>query len=451
MRRIILFLLVAIASLHSANLDDLLASVQKDNALQQKIDKERERKFLSDLNKAKELLKATEVSLNAQKKKTQALKKSFEDQKELIIKLKSDLDKKSETLQGVFSIVKQNARDLSSLLKVSMTSAELGTRGVLLDELSAKDATPTSNQIEELWRLYLEEIIESGKVKNSSVFVINNDGQREKRDVTRVGLFTAFDKEGYLTYDESLDAFVKLSKQPSGSELELIYKYYTTDDGFVTFLIDPTKGVLFNMLKEKATIQDRVEQGGIIGYIILILGLMALLFALYKYLFFTKTLSRIKKQILSSEVSLDNPLGRILGSFEKHKHKDIQTIEGKMDAAVLKEIPELQNGLAMIKLVSAVAPLLGLLGTVTGMIETFQSITLFGTGDPKLMAGGISQALMTTVLGLVVAIPVLFIYSLLSSLSKEIIEVLTQQSSGLVAKRLEMTAVEINEYDKSTQ
>ena len=148
-------------------------------------------------------------------------------------------------------------------------------------------------------------------------------------------------------------------------------------------------------------------------------------------------------------MDISNPLGRILASFEKYKDKDINTIESKMDTAILKELPSIQAGLPMIKLVAAVAPLLGLLGTVTGMIETFQSITLFGTGDPKLMAGGISQALMTTVLGLVVAIPILFIYNVVFSKSKKIIEILTQQSSVLVAKQLEMLSETPDEYSKN--
>ncbi|MEA3523503.1 MAG: MotA/TolQ/ExbB proton channel family protein, partial [Campylobacterota bacterium] len=160
---------------------------------------------------------------------------------------------------------------------------------------------------------------------------------------------------------------------------------------------------------------------------------------------------KIKKQVISSEIDESNPLGRILKSFEKHKSKDLTTIESKLDSALIKEIPSIQSGLPMIKLIAAVAPLLGLLGTVTGMIETFQSITLFGTGDPKLMAGGISQALMTTVLGLVVAIPILFIYNIVNAKAKKIIEILMQQSSAVVAKHLELLHVSPESYKNTNE
>ena len=83
------------------------------------------------------------------------------------------------------------------------------------------------------------------------------------------------------------------------------------------------------------------------------------------------------------------------------------------------------------------ATLLGLLGTVTGMIATFQSITLFGTGDPKLMAGGISQALITTVLGLIAAIPLLLLHNFVATRSKDLVQILEERSAGMVASRAE--------------
>jgi biopolymer transport protein ExbB len=84
-----------------------------------------------------------------------------------------------------------------------------------------------------------------------------------------------------------------------------------------------------------------------------------------------------------------------------------------------------------------VAPLMGLLGTVTGMIQTFQVITLYGAGDPKMMAGGISQALITTVLGLVVAIPMVLIHTLVGGQSRKIINIINSQSAGIVAQHSE--------------
>ena len=450
MKNFLFIVLIALSGLHAQSLDELLNDVVIDTAKQAKMDREREAAFLSNLDEAKKLLEEAKRELKSQKETTADLKTTFEKQKNIIAEYNQELEKKSENLKDLFAIVKQESRDFSSLIKTSMTSAELKDRDLFLDKLANSREILGIDDIKQFWNLYLQEIIESGKIKTFSTEVVDTHGESVGADVTRVGLFTAFDGKEYLRYDDSLQSFVKLARQPGSGGLGYIQDYETAAEDQVTpVLIDPTRGVLFSMLKEKATIEDRVEQGGIIGYIILVLGRITLLFAGYKYFRLFTTSSKINKQIKSGEAQEDNPLGRILLSFEKHRSKDIATLESKMDTAILKEIPEIQSGLPMIKLVAAVAPLLGLLGTVTGMIETFQSITLFGTGDPKLMAGGISQALMTTVLGLVVAIPVLFIFSILASQSKKIIEIITQQSSALVAKHMEMLNGDITDYDQS--
>jgi biopolymer transport protein ExbB len=133
----------------------------------------------------------------------------------------------------------------------------------------------------------------------------------------------------------------------------------------------------------------------------------------------------------------DNPLGRVLKVYADNKHVDMETLELKLSEAIIKETPRLQRFLLFLKIISVVAPLMGLLGTVTGMIQTFQAITLFGTGDPTLMAGGISQALVTTVLGLTVAIPMVLLHTIVSGRSRRIINVLQEQSAGIVAQHSE--------------
>ena len=450
MKKILFLLCILLASINAQPLDDLLNDVIKDTKEQKSIDKKRETEFLTDLNKAKKLLSETKQALINEKQRTENLKTSFEKQKSAISHYRNELDNKSVNLKDLFAMLKQESRDFSSLLKTSMTSAELKNRDIFLEKLSHAGNIPNIDDIKKFLALYLQEIIESGKIKTFVTQVVDINGNKSNEDVTRVGLFSAFNDKQYLRYDDSLQAFVSLVRQPDSEYLDYIEEYKTNENKILPVLIDPTRGVLFSMLKEKATIQERIMQGGIIGYIILLLGGITILFAFYKYFRLFNINAKINKQLNNNEAAEDNPLGRILLSFNKHQSKDIATIESKMDTAILKEIPEIQSGLPMIKLVAAVAPLLGLLGTVTGMIETFQSITLFGTGDPKLMAGGISQALMTTVLGLVVAIPVLFIFSILTSQSKRIIEILTQQSSTVVAKQLEMINMDIKSHDQAS-
>jgi len=449
MKNILILISLIIFSVQASELDTLLKEVKIDTSSQVKLDKQREANFLGDLNKAKKLLKDTKRSLKREKQKTLRLKKEFEEQKIIIANYNKKLEKNTGSLKNLFAISKQEARDFSSLVKTSMTSSYIKGRDVFLDSFSSSNSVPSIIELRKLWKMYLEEIIESGKTLSYEAAVVDVHGAQTKQNVTRVGLFSAFDQDEYIRYDDSLQEFVKIMRQPNSSSKSYISDYRNTSDELTPMLIDPTRGVLFNMLKEKATISDRINQGGIIGYIILFLGALTILYAIYKYLKLVGENNKINKQMKNKEIDIKNGLGRILASFEKHKDKNIDTIESKMDTAILKELPEIQSGLPMIKLVAAVAPLLGLLGTVTGMIETFQSITLFGTGDPKLMAGGISQALMTTVLGLVVAIPVLFIYNIVHAKSKKIIEILTQQSSVLVAKQLEMLNVAPDEYRKN--
>jgi biopolymer transport protein ExbB len=200
-------------------------------------------------------------------------------------------------------------------------------------------------------------------------------------------------------------------------------------------MIDPTRGQLLNMLSLKPDLVERIRQGGIVGYIIIALAAIGLLLALVRYLYLVYISRKIKKQSRQlDEPSEDNALGRIAIVYKKSHEKAVDQKEVILEEAILKEIPAIERYNSLIKLLAAVSPLLGLLGTVTGMIITFQSITLFGTSDPKLMAGGISTALVTPVLGLSGAIPLLFAYTFIAAKSKSIIDLLEHQSLGLIAK-----------------
>jgi biopolymer transport protein ExbB len=180
-----------------------------------------------------------------------------------------------------------------------------------------------------------------------------------------------------------------------------------------------------------------VDQGGTVGYIILALGAIGLLIALERFVSLTLMGAKVKRQLKHTEARGDNPLGRVMAVQDKYPQVDTETLELKLSEAILREIPSITRNLTFIKIISVVAPLMGLLGTVTGMINTFQAITLFGTGDPKLMAGGISQALVTTVLGLVVAIPMTLLFAQLNTRSRSIVHVLQEQASGIIAERSE--------------
>ena len=286
--------------------------------------------------------------------------------------------------------------------------------------------------------LLQQEVYESGRVVRFNHLVTKADGEQAEMEVIRVGAFNLVSENGYLQYAAGEGSISELLRQPEGKYLG------TTDDmmdssggDIVTFGVDVTRGSILGLLVESPTIRDRIEQGGIVGYCIIALGIVGLLIAIWRWFGLSGDSRKVTAQLKRESASTDNPLGRVLAAYESNRGADTETIELKLSEAALKEMPGLTKGLLFIKVVSAVAPLMGLLGTVTGMIKTFQVITLYGAGDPKMMAGGISQALMTTVLGLVVAIPMVLLHTIVSGQSRKIINILQSQSAGLVAQHSE--------------
>jgi len=265
--------------------------------------------------------------------------------------------------------------------------------------------------------------------------VIAADGQEINDDVVRVGGFNIVSRAGYLQYTPETGNLSELSRQPQGRFTTTAAGLLDAHDGHVVFGLDPTRGQILATYLDRPSLRERIAQGGLVGYVIIGLGIIGILMALERLVSLNLIGTRVSAQIKSESPNTNNPLGRVLKVAEEQGDADVETLELKLGEAIFREMPKLTRSLLFIKIISVVAPLLGLLGTVTGMIVTFQAITLFGTGDPKLMAGGISQALVTTVLGLTVAIPVVLLHTLVSGRSKGILHVLQEQSAGIVATR----------------
>jgi biopolymer transport protein ExbB len=206
----------------------------------------------------------------------------------------------------------------------------------------------------------------------------------------------------------------------------------------IEFGLDPTGGSILKLLVQAPSLKERVEQGGTVGYIILVVGLVGLLIAVWRFIALFIEGAKVNRQLKSATFKNNNSLGRVMKAKDDYPEADIEALELHLTEAILGEVPKLGRSLSIIKVISVVAPLMGLLGTVSGMINTFQAITLFGTGDPKLMAGGISTALVTTVLGLVVAIPMTLLYAILNTRSKSIVYILQEQAAGVIAERAEV-------------
>ncbi|MBQ0776967.1 MAG: MotA/TolQ/ExbB proton channel family protein, partial [Pseudomonas sp.] len=333
-------------------------------------------------------------------------------------------------------VVRQTAGDTQSQWQDSLLNMQFPERMQTLESLSASRGIPTVEALENFWYLLQQDMTASGKISRFEAPVVGRDGEQRVLPVVSVGPFVALQGDDYLLYQPDTERLLVAPRQPEGSGL--IDEFTQPRNQLADLQVDPTRGNVIQQLQQTPSLIERVHQGGVVGYVIIALGVLGLVLALWRLGWLQRTSQRVDRQVADLDnLNRNNPLGRVLGVIgSRPKLDQLDTLELKLDEAILKETPSLERWQGLIKLLAAVAPLLGLLGTVTGMIATFQAITLFGTGDPKLMAEGISQALVTTVLGLVVAIPLLFMHSLVAARSKALIQLLEQQSAGLIALHL---------------
>jgi biopolymer transport protein ExbB len=253
--------------------------------------------------------------------------------------------------------------------------------------------------------------------------------------VIRAGAFTVISEGKFLVYDEG--QLRVLPRQPAGTYVDTVTSFEDSTGGLSRLAIDPSRGPILQVLIQTPDASERIEQGGIVGYLILTLGVLAGVLAIWRWISVSFTGRKVAAQKKSEKILSTNPLGRVIGVYEANRIADVETLELKLDEIIMREASSLEKFLWVVKVVSVVAPLMGLLGTVTGMIKTFQMITLFGTGDPKMMASGISEALVTTMLGLCVAIPMVLLHASVANTVKGVIEVLEEQAAGLIARRAE--------------
>lgn len=437
MIKYILATLLIINSSFALDLENLLHSVKQTSNKEIIDEKKRLKEFVENKNQQKELLLQAKKDLKLENIETKRLKKLIEANEEVLTSKEAELNVKIGDLGEMFGSVRQTSADFLTNYQRSFTASQFPQKEEIFTKFSNSKKLPTIEELTSFWHTMLDEIIQSGQVSTYQASVILQNGERNIQDVTRVGVFSAFSNGNFLKYSNDINSLIELSTQPSSAYTSNAKDFEASSNEIKSALVDPTRGTLFEMLGNNPTIMDRINQGGIVGYIIITLGVLGLLFAAYKIVFLNLIHTKIKKQQKNLEDYDDsNSLGKIAGVFYKNVNDSINDLEIKIGEAILKETNHIKKGQSFVKLLAAVTPLLGLLGTVTGMIATFQAITLFGTGDPKLMAGGISTALITTVLGLVTAIPLLFAYTYISSKAEAIVSVLEEQSIGMLAKTL---------------
>lgn len=421
----------------SLAMDKLLQEVRQGRLRDAQENLKREEAFKQDAARQDALIAEAQAKIAALESRSATLEEQFNANELAVEEKRAQRDERLGSLKELFGHLTGTAGDLRARFAQSITSAQFKDRSAFITAFIKKmnDDTelPTIEEIERLWFELHRELTESGRVVTFTTPV----GTEASREVVRVGLFNLVSEGDYLSYDGDTDAVSVLPRQPddytSGAA-----KLQKAESGYTALGVDPTGaagGGYLRALINNPTLAERWHQGKLVGYVITVVGVFGLIVAIWRFVALGAVMAKVNRQRKSTTASDDNPLGRVLLAGEQHATDDVETLEVKLGEAIIKERPAIQRGLPLIKIIAMVAPLMGLLGTVTGMIIVFQAITIYGAGDPKAMAGGISSALVTTVLGLIVAIPMLLCHTLLHSRARGLLHVLEEQTAGLVAQR----------------
>lgn len=434
----------AMAQDQAGSLDELLNMVQENKISESQEAQARLAEFRQQKNQQQQLLQEAEDIRAAEEQRAERLEATYEEQEIEVAAKIAQRNERLGSLRELFGHLTSTAGDLRATIDSSIVSAQYPERGEflndLIDKMNSNTRLPSIEEIEQLWFELQREMIASGQVVEFPGVVIKPNGETSEQQVVRIGTYNLVSNGKYLQFMPDDNQMMELPRQPDGSIQESAANLQAAETGLVRTGIDPTGptgGSLLAALIQSPTWEERWHQGGGVGYVITAVGIFGFILGIWRIIYLTGVSAKVSSQLKSSTPNTNNPLGRVLQVAEDNKHVDPETLELKLEEAVLKERPKIESGLALLKIIAAVAPLMGLLGTVVGMILTFQAITIFGAGDPKNMAGGISSALITTVLGLLVAIPTVLLHTLVNGRAKRVIHVLDEQTAGIIAENSE--------------
>ncbi len=396
----------------------------------------------ADFKKTEQELKAIKAQLEAKRTSVQnatdVLTKTFSDNENKLARLEEKLRLETGSLGELFGVVRQNAKELGAELSSTVNSVDRAEYTATVEQIIDAKSLPSMPQLSGLWMSMVEQIQASSELSKSQIAFINGEGNTQNVDAYRLGSIGLVTDQGYVSWNTQREDAIGYLKQPeNGPTLTSLSSLANGE--VASIVVDPSRGFMLEQLALTPSLSDRLQAGGVVGKVILGLLAIGLIIALVRGVSLSIARQKIRAQLKNPEQAGDNPLGRVLAVYNKEQNQTVEALELRLLEAVVDEQTHLEKGLSMLKLLAALAPMLGLLGTVTGMIETFQVITQFGNGDPKVIAGGISMALVTTVLGLVAAMPLLLAHNILSTQAENIRNILEKQGIGLVAEQAEKT------------
>lgn len=445
-RLVVLALLALVGGAWAQDQPDLEQLIEEAKQAQQEArayQEEREQRFQQQWKEMAKDYAPLEAEVEQKLQAVEALEARLEASNDEVRSARQSLSDRLGPYADLYGAVRQQAAELERDLATSLTNAARPQRVAGVGALARGEQLADLSQLNGLLVTLLEELKAQGETASFTTAVLRPEGDRETVEATRIGPFVAVHAGRYLEYEAEQQRFRALGRQPSGRYRQAARNLELAEPGEqITTAIDPTRGSILALLVQTPSLEERLHQGGLVGYLIIGLAVLGVLLAFVRILHLRWTLLAVKRQLRRPEQPRDNnPLGRVLRALQQgNDDSDTELMEHQLDEAILRETPALNRGLPLLKLLAAIAPLMGLLGTVVGMIITFQAISLFGAGDPKLMAGGISQALVTTVLGLITAIPLLLLHSLAAGTSRQVEQILEGQAAALMAARLQRQA-----------
>ncbi len=432
----------AFAAVQISDLDKLVRQMRDAEA---KLSQDREATFRSEMQKQEQQAQQALARRNAAEARGNELNKAFDSNQAHLDEMRVLLKQHEGNLGELFGVTRQIAGDAANVLQQSMLTVHypaqdgMTDRAKFLVDMAGAKSLPSIVELERMWFELQREMVETGKVVRFKTQVLKPDDTTEEMEVVRVGPFTAVSDGNYLGYIPSKKSLSMLDRQLGGefrSAAEDLQN--ATGEGYQRAVVDPSRGALLTRYVERPNFFERIQHGEVVGYVIVGVGLLGVILAIFQYLYLFVTRTAVKAQLakLSSPDS-GNPLGRLVLAFRGDQPAaNAEVAELRLSEAVLREVPKLERFQSFLRLAVAAGPLLGLVGTVIGMILTFHAIVASGSSDPKLMAHGIGQAMIATVLGLGIAIPLLFINSGLSRLSTGLTQILDEHSQALLAKYL---------------
>ena len=432
----------------ATSLSNLLDLVEQDRVAESEEYQARLSDFESNAARQQEIVDTTNQRITAEEQTQVELSDQFEANEIIIADKREILRDRRGALNELFGTLQGVAGDFLSNFENSLISAQYTGRSLQLEEIIERAGSTIEQlnveEMERFWFFMHQELTESGQVVSFNSDVTLPNGDTANRSIVRVGAFQAVSNGEYLSYTGDIGHLQVLPRQPDASIMATASSLQGASDGFTRVGIDPTGGVggqVMANLVNFPTVEEQVRNNsGVIGFIIIGVGIVGILIAFLRLLMLSLTSIKVRGQLKRDKPTKNNPLGRVLLVAEANPSADTETLELKLGEAILQETPALESMLTLIKMIATIAPLGGLLGTVTGMIQVFQQITVYGAGDQTIMAGGISQALMTTVLGIVVAIPTIFMHTVVKSRSDNIIHILEEQATGMIAQKAERLA-----------